>query len=374
MPERPSITIPGGQGLSRDVGAYVADAMTMRDLRNVELRAGRTFGRRGLVRLLTLGDELDEVERASVIGIFPMQSTGGAVAFTYSVGDSVNPDVRVDAWRVDEDLASATLIDTVWTFGGLQARIPIVRAADSYGKMLIAHDLPGLGQRSRVYDDGTGLITDLDLGDGMHTPKFRGFRRHLAYIFGWGWGTDADPNRPEVVRVCQPADPLTWDINHYFVTGQRDDPVLNCDPAGDVLMVQKADETHDIIGYDRATFGVRPGDQYFGVLSGGASITVGGVNYRWSRQGPRRSAGGTSEDIGAMLALNDPPPDALANPTQTAERYVFAFYDPILHEIGFVHSSRWGYILHLDAPGLTWSYRPYGVLTRVAGLSYDTRF
>lgn len=372
MAERPRVTIPLGAGLSRNVGAYVAEANSFRDVRNVELAQGKMSGRRGLLRTgLIVPADLDET--ATVIGVYPVRSAGIGVILAYVSAGALDPDARVDAWKVDGTGASPVLIGTVWTLGSGVLRLPRVSAADSYGKLLIAHDKEGSGARSRVYDVGTNLITDLDLGDGMHTPKFRGFVRHLAYIFGWGWGTDADPFRSEIVRVCVPADPLTWDINHYFVAGQRDDPVLQCKPAGRGLLVMKPSESYDIHGYDRASFGIDPADDKYGVISSRASETVGGVNYRWSHMGPRRSTGGPSVDLALPLDIQGPLADPRAVASVSGRNYVFTAYDPNTQELAFVFESQWGYVLHLaDAQNPVWSYRVFDPILRSAGILYDT--
>lgn len=366
MAERPRLTLPLGAGVDRHAGAYVAEATSFHDLRNVMLGDGKLSVRRGLDLAVTLP------VAGSVIGIYPVRATGKAVAFVYDTGGPVT----VKAYLLNGTGTTATLIGTVWTFSGLQARIPRVIAADSYSKLLIAHDHASLSLRkqTRVYDVLAGTLTDLNAGTGLTTPQFRGVTRHLNYIFGWGWGTDADPDRPEIVRACIPAEPLNWDINHYFVAGQRDDAVLTCRTAGTVLSVQKFSQTFDIVGKDRATFGIFPGDELHGVVSSRASETIAGINYRWSHAGPRRSAGpGPSEDIGTPLDLAGVLPDVLAAASGIIADYTFTAYDPFTQELTWVFNAQWGFTLHLaELPNMKWSYRQYGTLLRSAGTIYDT--
>lgn len=369
--DRPRLTLPLGAGVSRNAGAYVASAATFLDLRNVELGDGRMTGRRGLVRQLQLGPD-DLSEAGTLIAIEDIPSAGIAAALVFSNGDTGDPTIRVELWKIDDFGTTATLIGPVWTFGSLPLRLPRVKVAESYGKLFIAHDHVGGGEQSAVYDSGTDLITPLNLGTGMTTPKFRGFKSYLQYMVGWGWGTDADPDRPEIVRVNIPGEPLNWDINHYFVVGQRDDPVLNVDPAGNILMVQKPARTFDIRGTSRENFGTFPGDETVGVISSRASVTVDGVNYRWSQTGPRRSTGGKSEDLGIGLAWQKAQADAAATPSTVLRPYVFAAHDPVANEVMFVMNTDWGFVLHLDAlPDIQWSYRTFDKFLRCAGLIHD---
>lgn len=364
---RSRITIPLGEGLSRNVGAYVAQANTWRDLRNVELAEGKLRTRRGLTLASTIGS-------GTVIAIEPIRASGVAVAFVYSNGDEVDPSVRVEAWKLNGDGSSPALIGPVWTYSSLPARIPRVIAADSNDQLLIAHDHDNFAQRkrSRVYNATTNTLADLSLGTGMTTPKFRGFRTYLEYVFGWGWSTDAEPERPEIVRANIPGEPLNWDINHYFVAGQPGDPVLNLDQAGNTLMVQKPSSTYEIRGTSRDDFGIFPADKTLGVLSSRASYTVGGVNYRWTHRGPRRSTGGLSSDLALPLDLDGPAPDTLATPSVVNRAFVFTMYDPTTQELTFVFNSQFGYTLHLaDEDHPRWSYRTYAPLLRCAGVLYD---
>jgi hypothetical protein len=367
MPDRPRVALPLGAGIDRHAGSYIAQAGSFADLRNVRLGDGKILPRFSLDVALTLATA------GSVIGIYPVRSSGVAVALVYS---TVAP-IRVEAWQINGTGTAAVLIGDVWTYAGLPARIPRAIAADSYDKLVIAHDLESYSQRkiTRVYDFNTGLITDLATGDpGMVTVKFRGVARHLNYIFGWGYGTDATPDRPEIVRVSLPGDPTTFDINHYFVMGQRGDPVLSCQTAGDVLLSMKYSETYDIFGYDRATFGYKPGDMLHGIVSPRAGLTIERVNYRWSHAGPRRASGaGPSEDIGRDLDLAGPLPEANAAAVGSIANYTFTAYDPFTQELTWVFNTQWGYTLHLaELPDVKWSYREFTPILRSAGLIYDT--
>jgi hypothetical protein len=371
--DRPSHPIPIADGLSRQAGNFMAQAASFYDLRNFRIGDGKLMVRPGYASLFAL-------TAGSVIGIFPMTASDSGTGYSIALVYITSGTARVDAFLLDGGTNSSSLIGTLWTFGSPLARIPRAIADVANGKLFIAHDEPVLANRRQtgVYDLLTNTISPLVYSDpGMLTPKYRGVIAYLDYLVGWGWGTDAEPDRPEIVRVSLPGQPEEADINHYFVVGKRGDPVLDCRPAGNCLIALKQQEAYPLVGYDRATFGIsHQPDRLFGTISSRAAATVGGVLYRWTHAGPRRVSGvGDSEDIGQALNLTGPLPHALANPSDPAgHKYIFTAFDPIAEELTWIMANQWGYTLHLrELPEIKWSYRLYGpgdnsLLLRSAGL------
>lgn len=350
MTERARQRLPFGSGLDRASGLMVVQPAVFSDLRNVHLIDGRAELRKGLLAVSGIAPVTD------VIGIFAVRSQGVAATISFNA-----PTGEVALWQTNPDGTSPSLVGTVWTFAA-GFTPPRVIADDSDGKLIIAHDEPTYGARktTRVWDVLASTLTDLVANlDGMgdNPVKFRGVVRYLEYIFGWGYGTNTDPDRPETVRNSLPGRPTTYDPNHYFLAGQRGDPVMDCKPAGRVLAVRKEAESYDIIGTDRPTFGILPADGSFGQAASRAGITVNGINYFWSLEGPRRSTGGVTEDLALPLDLGGPSPDALVDSANLDD--AFAVYLPVRREILFVF-GQWAYVLHLaDPTSLRWSYRVF---------------
>jgi len=364
---RTKLPLPFGGGLDRYSGTAVAESAAYRDLRNVHLRQGGAELRGGL-------GLVNDLAHDAIVGIFPIRSEGIGAVITY---DTVTRDVTLYLSSADGTVVS--LVGVVWTLAADNA-FPRVLAADFNDRLVIAHDEPIYSKRrvTRVYDPGAGTIVnlqaDLYLPTVPPTPVdvfFRGVMTYLNYLVGWGYGSEnaGDDNRAEVVRISKPGE-LIFLPEHYFIAGTRGDPVLRCAEAGQVLTVSKPSSRAVIEGYDRATFGIRPLDRFFGILASRLSVTVGGVEYFWSGEGPRRSVGGLSEDLGLPLDLGGPAPSELA--TLTDPTYGFACYRPDRREVEFVF-GKWAYVYHLGEVGAErWSYRPYAVELASAGVLYES--
>lgn len=363
MPERPRIPLPFGGGLDRATGTMQVEPTSFLDLRNVELAVGRAALRRGLHRTLTFPDA------TAIVGIYPVRSQGVGAVVTWDEATR-----KVELYLVSGDGLAASYVGTVWTLPVGAAR-PRIIAADSYDRLFLAHDEPFYLNRgvTRVYRPTEGTITDLtaDLDrSGTAQPiRFRGVAKHLSYIFGWGYGSAAagDDDRPEVVRVSLPGQPDVFQPEHYFLAGQRGDPVLACALSGSTLAVRKESESYEIFGYDRATFGIRPVEP-FGVAASRLSIVVGAANYYWSLHGPRVAEGGPSRDLAFPLHLDGAVPDALAELTERLADG-FVVYRPDTRVVEFVF-GRWGFRLHLADDAPRWSYAEYGVELATGGILY----
>ena len=310
------------------------------------------------------------VEVTDVIAIHPLKSLGVGAAVAY------NAETReVSLWLLSADGTTASFVAILYTLSAL-APFPRVLTADSYGLLFIAHDEPtfALRQNTKVYDPVLATVAnveaDLNVATvGAQPVKFRGVERWLNYIVGWGYGTEDDGDRPEIVRISVAGEPMNWKPEHYFMAGQRGDAVIRCARSGGGLLVHKPTESYLIFGHERSNFGIRLVDERFGIIGSRLSVTVGGVNYRWAVEGPRRSDGGASDDLALPLDIGGPLVEPMADPS--SGDYAFAEYFPKQQEIVFCF-GRWGYVLHLKNPAaLRWSYNEYKVEPACFGTLLD---
>lgn len=367
MADRPRFKLEFGGSVERKAGQAAIDPSTFRDLRNVNLFAGRMGVRKGLTRtqVLTFGDRIiaeHPLRGRAKLAVVSWNSTSGQAALWICDHDGTNP-VQI----------TGALLDAAFA-GDPQPRIIM---ADLYDRLFIAHDEPLYWRRSttKIFSFTTNTITDIfdtgftdENGDEI-SPKFRGVKRHLNYLVGWGWGTADDGDRGEVLRISGPGEPTVFDMRHYFLVGARGEPIIMCDPAADILLVKKSTDTFRLNGYDRQTFGITPADPQFGQIVSKLSVTVGGVNYFWSHVGARRSGGAESVDLAVPLDLGGPPPDALV--TSIDAETAFACYDPDEREVIFCF-GQWAYVLHLaEEPTLKWSFRKYAIALYAGTISFS---
>ena len=358
---RRTLELPFGGGLDRKTGSAVVDPTSFGNLQNVHLFRGRMELRKGLERALDLGWGED------IIAVEPVRAQGLTACVVW---DSVTRDVRL--YLVDGSLAAASLVGTLWTMPAVIVGRPRVTAADMYDKLVIAHDEPALVARqvTRVFTVSgssiANLTSDLDRNAVAEDVKFRGVRRHLNYLVGWGYGTGASEDRPEVLRISLPG---TTDFvpEHYFLVGARGDPILGAGKSGGVLEVCKAAEAYKLVGYSRETFGMQPMDDNHGQLNSKLAVTVGNERFRWGLHGPRSSSGGESVDLEMPLDIAGPDADPLLSATEADNG--FAFYDPSENEVLFVF-DHWAYVLHMRDGERRWSYRPYAWEIASAGIIY----
>lgn len=357
--------LPFGAGLDRISGGMVLQPTDMNDLRNVHLNHGRTEFRHGLTRTL-----LFPAPYTDLLGVYLIRAQGLAGALLY---DSVSR--RVDLYAVDSSGVASAYIDNIWTLPAGATSPPRISAADSYDQLVIAHDEPiyPLRQATTVYSavDSTVGPLMLDLGR-TGTPegaRFRGVAKHLAYIVGYGYGTNqpGQGDRGEVLRISMPGEPTNFIPEHYFLVGTQGDPIIACGPVAGELAVQKIASSYKLVGYDRQSFGVRRLDPSYGAASSRLGAAVNDEWFFWSLSGPRSSVGGPSSDLGLPLALDGPVPDALAS--ATPQEMGFAYYDPTEREVVFCF-GQWAYVLHLKDGDRRWSYRQFAVALNNAGLLY----
>jgi len=341
--------LPWGEGIDRASGAMVVDELEFADLRNVYLSNGRAELRKGNARALLFpaGDD--------VLGVWPIRAQGLSGAVVYKASD-----LTVSLYAIDASGTVASFVTVLWTMDGLGTLPPSVVAADSYDKLIIAHDEPLFGLRQPTYvfspSDGTALPLMADFArTGTPAPvRFRGVARHLNYLVGWGYGTSEAEDRGETLRISEAGDPTTFQPEHYFLVGAQGDPIIGCGPCGGVLAVMKTADSYKLIGYDRATFGIRPLDPEFGLLASRLHASVNDEFHFWSLTGPRMSQGEGSVDMASPLNLDGPAPDIIE--TNTPKDKGFAYLDTTNREIDFVF-GQWAYVLHLRDGKRRWSYR-----------------
>lgn len=358
---RPKISFPMGGPLDRFTGTPVAVQGTQVDLRNASVGPGRLALRTGPATGTAVGFGTD------VIGVESIRKTGALAVVIYDSGSRV---VKLYVY----DGVSMSLVNTLWTIPApVAGHLPRVAMADVYDHIFIAHEEQDFSNRqtTKVYDVSSSVVGDFQLNldrTGPAATKFRGVARHLSYLIAWGYGTQADPNRPEVLRISMPGDPLNFVPEHYFLVGARGDPIiggrtLSGDGERAMFVVGKGDQWYRLFGYDRATFGVVPMDMVYGLRTSRAHVAVNGELYAWTNQGPRSSTGGPLADLSLPLDLNGPLPDASAAITDD----LFAWYDPTEQEVVFC-TGAWAYVLHLKDKQRRWSYKQLGRTLNCAAL------
>ena len=374
MAERPRLRLlVGNQGLDRESNLIAAQPETFADARNVHVRRGRLELRRGLA---PLQDALASED--VIIGMHPMRSQGKVAVVAYRTSTGLAKLYLVASDGTGIIAMPHSTLNTVFDLSAsLPVTTPRVIMADAYDKLFIAHDEPAYSKRkpTKVYDALANTLTTLskDLDDvaGAADVYFRGVTTYLDYLVGWGYGTEKtadDKDRPEIVRVSKPGDPMSWDKQHYFLAGHRNDPVLLVAPCGAGLRALKGSSSYQISGYDRRTFAIREADAHYGIASARLGVSVGGVLYFWSQDGPRMaSTDGPSVDLGLPLNLSEPTTEMAQYMATTSD--AFAAYDPYRQEVLF-HFDRWAFVLSLkNKESERWSFRQYGKRLFSASLS-----
>jgi hypothetical protein len=363
-----------GAGLDRATGILAADVRGGRDLRNVYLYRDKVQVRRGHSLVNTLVDEFLQPLN-DVLLVQALQSSQVGVVAGFGSDD------RVHLFQVGGDGVGLTSIGVAFTLAAGAHSPPRLTAAEQYQKLFVAHDEPLRTLRAAtVYYDPFGLpalnTLEADL-DGDSTPEpvlFRGVASYLTYLVGWGYGTESDPDHPEVVRVSHPDNPTLLDPDDYFRAGQGGSPVLNClgagDASGSVLLVLKPTETHQIFGYDKRTFGIRLVDASYGVAASRLAISLNGVVYTWSLEGPRRSTGGPSIDLAWPLDLDAPTPADLVEAGALEDG--FACYLPGRRCVLFVFGARVYSLSLWDPQTPKWSYSELGFTAQAGGVLYNS--
>lgn len=374
MSPRQVVPLLYGAGLDRATGVFAVDARSGRDLRNVYLYRDKLQVRHGHSAATTLVEE---------DGVTPLEDTvlvQSMSAEQIGLVAGIGSDGRVHLFRVSGDGSGLSQIGIAFTLAAGAHSPPRLLAAEQYSKIFVAHDETIRSLRAAtVYYDPYGapalktLTADLDGDTVAGDVLFRGVAPYLTYLVGWGFGTETDPDHPEVVRVSDPEDPTSLAPDDYFQAGTGGSPVLNCLPAGSAegssLLVLKPVETHLIFGYDKRTFGIRLLDSTHGIVGSRLAYSHNGVVYAWGVEGPWRSSGGPAEDIAWPLDLDAPSPADLIAAGDAADG--FACYLPGRRCILFVFGER-VYVLSLwDPSALKWSYGELGFAAHCGGVLYS---
>ena len=350
------IQIPFGPGLDKESGAMVVRPGSMLDLRNVYHHEGSLVVRDGMEKKIHFTDFVTGEDATHILAGIAIRSEriGIVVSFyeptghvtIHRVDGTADYGIPLGNWPYD------VAVDGTETLGWPTEELPKIVLAEIFGTVYFAHDERYASRRAPtwVYDpffefsDEYGLaplkvalladhnltaeeVAQLPIYDAANPPpawqdqitasyaRFRGVTRHLDYLVGWGWGTILEA-RPELVRISYPGEPRRFHADHYFIAGDRRDPVVNCKTARKTLLVFKETETHRIKGYSRATFGIEPYDNLYGCLSGRLARTVTGEVFFWSAEGPRVGGDtGPSQKIHLPLDLGGFEPATLVERT-----------------------------------------------------------
>ena len=352
MPEKQRAQLVFGSGFDRETGVMATAPASFEDLRNVILFQGKAQTRKGLEPML-------EFPVTHLLAIQPLRSEGAGMIVTY---DQVTG--LVDIYRVDAAATAFSFVGNWFQMDG-GAAPPVVITTEVFGRVFFAHNDKFEAQRADTYvynPFGADLLgpieADLD-GQGVHPIKFAGVVRHLDYLFGWGFGT-LSQDRPEMVRVSMPGQPTVFHKEHYFVIGDRRDPVIACVPFASTLGVWKDAETHEIFGYARATFGSRIIDPLYGCIGSRLAVNVTGGLFFWSEIGPRYSfGGGPSQDAAQPLDVFGWEPESLV--VEGATEYAFADFIRDVRAVIFVYNRRvYALFLRGGLPNAKWCYWELG--------------
>ena len=341
MPENQRISLPMGQGLDRETGVMQMRPGSFEDIRNLLLHQGKSIIRPGFDRKTVLLDP-DGDPVSHILQGFPLRSERVGVVVSYQLDTNKCFVHRVDPQGVSAELVGEWENDQT---DGWREQVPKVSMAEVYGRIFIAHDTRYVTRRATTiyYDPVAGVspLNDLEAdfeGTGDAPVRFRGVRRHLKYLFGGGFGDEGE-DRPELVRSSRAGDPTSFNPEHYWIAGDRRDPVLSCQPAGNRLVVFKEVEAHHIFGSGRDDFGIDILDPQYGVIASGLAANRGGEVIAWSAEGPRVWDGrGPSQEIAIPLELAGAEPPGLVE--EGDEESAFAAYIPELRIMAFFFGKR----------------------------------
>lgn len=365
---RDRVRLPFGAGLDRETGEMASKPASFEDLRNVTLYRGKAAVRPGVsvgTTLQTSGGR----DCTHVLALEPIKTESAIAVVGYH-----QPTGEVNVYRVSALGDKSSLVGTWFTLDDGDDP-PIVHAAETFGKVLLAHDTvsPSSRAQSYVYDPLSGqtlrgISADLD-GNGSSPVRFRGVAATIDYSFGWGFGT-ATEDRPEMVRVSLPGAPETFTPPRYFITGDRANPVLSCTPVSGGVVVQKVAESHFIPTQQGLQgFAINEIDERYGVVGPRLAVSHDGSCYFWSDEGPRViGPQGPSQDLSIPLDLSNFQPSGLATEGSASE--AFAAYIPGEKAIEFVF-GKLAYRLSIREQG-KWSYSEYAVTPRSAGTAVQT--
>lgn len=334
---RATIPLVTGRGLDRESGLAGADPQYPIDARNVYNRGGKTSIRPGLsgtpYPALPWGTDL--------LLTIPVKATGDQL---YAVYDRISREIRI--FRLDvANFVMQPLSDPANGLWGTLSSVtpwPVISADEANGLVFFAHAEETIEFRlATIYytpnaadpelpGNLTTLMADLD-GDDVEGPvKFFGVVAYLSYMGGWGFGSETDEDRGDVLRLSAPAEPTVWLASNYALAGARKDPILQCIPAENVLAIGKKFSAYRLTGTSSLDFSCDLLDAKYGIISARCAINTGGsegasITFWYSTDGPRRVTAGGTFPVSQPLELISPLPDDL--PTLGPARECFVAFD-----------------------------------------------
>jgi hypothetical protein len=297
---------PFSRGVVDGVNTALETKGALRFARNARFDGvGRLLARPGTQLAMTLKDDGGvPANVTSVLAIVPFAD--GALAIAHSTVTS-----NFYLYRFDADLSgwynaagvfqanlNASPIGVLWA-SALSAPVFI---AEGLGEAFIAHSNAGSSFRTKRYSVAGGILNlDADLrGAGVEATYFRGLVSFQQHLWGWGYGSEIDRDRPELARFglaifgtsaggyFAASDSIT--VGHR-VRSYRERIVVGV-TAGDVLYFATPETIWPVTGFGRNSWDKsRPIDQSFGFAGARAGVEVNGVLYYWSRRGPMRVEG-----------------------------------------------------------------------------------
>lgn len=339
MADRPRLRLLLGAGLNRETGAAQREPGTWRELQNVRIKKARALARAVHVEASEIAamDGGGAPTAIAFIGVFLAAPKGILVAWKV---DGVADNVQV--WSTATTGLNPIFVDDWGTLDPSVAP-PQFFGAEINVRYLLAHDEADIDDRlqTAVLTDAlvlSLLTADLD-GLGAQPVYFRGVATYLDYSWGWGFGSNSEPDIAHVVRFSMPGDPLTWRAEFYFFCGAKGDPVLAVVGVPGRLLVFKGQSIYQILGSKPSNFTVGLADGIFGLVASHLWVLRGGTVFFWSRMGPRViSGGGDSIDLSELLELDEGFPEDVPMPTDFST--AFAIDNPQDRCIEFCFPNR----------------------------------
>jgi hypothetical protein len=354
-----------GEGLDRETGVAAVTPSSIRNMSNVIPLRGKVQARKGMVLTAELRLPAGGTMASAVVAIFPLIAKQEALAVGWYEGSR-----ELHLFRLPGSGGPAV------THLGLLGVVPEgastrVHAAENFGVVLLAHDEPLVGRRlgTQAYDMFTGTLTPLMAefdGSGSAPVRFRGVFGWGDYLAGWGFGTALE-DRPELLRLSLPGEPMNWDPNHYFVAGSRGEPITGVGEAGTYLIVFKASRHFRVVGESPLNFGILPLHALIGCPHHSLILSLEDGCYFWSNEGPRMVAQGDEGDLAEPLDLEGEQPLFLPPVSPLSEGH--AVYRPGVRLVEWVFGSR-SYVLSLAGGQRRWTYHERAVLTMSSSLLY----
>lgn len=306
------IPLPFGPGLDRATGAMAGRQGVLLDGRNVFAAEGK------LAHLPTLQTTWFPTfsSESDIIGIFTILATKDIIIVTF---DQATRNVVV--WRINP--ITAPTLQSVGTWGTVNAASsylpPRVVAAELNGRLYLAHEEPTITYRlaTQVYtpnanDALVGAIANLTANldnAGAAAVYFRAVATWNDSLWGTGFGSAADPDHPEIVRVSDPLT-ATFQPPALFYVGAVKDAVTALVPVGQILAVRKRTSGFRITGNAPGNYGIEPAESGHGCEHARlAVVTETGEAFVWDHSGPRRLLDdGSSVPAGDVLDLQGASP------------------------------------------------------------------